>query len=71
MSLFHGLEETRKTKVGSGAVYIKRVKYCAIHGWIDLFACGGSTRWHEAHDKCAILEKPHDIGLKALTRTAA
>lgn len=69
--MIHGKEETRKIKVGNGAIYTKRVKYCAAHGWIDLVACGGASAWHARHDRCASIEQPAAASLKLSPLKAA
>ena len=35
--MIHGEKQTRKIKVGSGAVYTKTVRFCLRHGWMDTF----------------------------------
>lgn len=71
--MIHGEERTVKTRVGNGAIYTKREKYCAAHGWSDLFLSGGSCAWEERHGKCTSIEKPAAIDLEfpKVTKQAA
>lgn len=62
--MIHGEEKTIQTKVPTGAVYQKRVKYCRAHGWIDLFMCGGAAAWEVKHGQCSRSEQPQAIGLE-------
>ena len=51
--VLHGRERTRKHIVDNGRiVYLRREKYCAGHGWIDLLTVGGEILWHEQHSGC-------------------
>lgn len=63
--MIHGEETTIKTRVGGGSsVYTKRVKFCAVHGQIDLFYIGSLEAWEKAHGKCDREEKAQGSGLE-------
>lgn len=58
----HGKIYPKKTRVGDGTVYLKHVRFCQIHGEIDLFTCDD---WDAKHAGCASpLEKPATVGLE-------
>ena len=45
--------EVRKVNVQVGRdKFIKREKYCAVHGWSDLFMAGGEAAWDKRHENC-------------------
>lgn len=47
----HEDERVRAFEVGTGHVYFRREKFCARHGWIDLFPIG-EDGWQAAHGCC-------------------
>lgn len=61
----HEHEETIKTKVAGGAItYTKRVKFCRVHGAIDLFYVGGAAAWEARHADCGTQQNPGAVGLE-------
>ena len=49
----HGQVYTKKITVENGnQEFAKRVKFCAVHGEIDLFLCGGEIPWQRVHGRC-------------------
>lgn len=69
--IYHGLEETKKTIAGKNT-FLKRQKYCAVHGWIDLFVCGGVSSWEAQHGKCGNAQDGAAVNepVKALAKAA-
>ena len=64
----HGLERDRKVIVNNGkTVYIKREKYCEIHGWFDLLIIGGSSEFKRLHCYCKSLESETDAFVASTT----
>lgn len=47
----HGFEET-KTQKANGLIFIKRTKYCVIHGLIDVGYPEGERDWENLHALC-------------------
>ena len=47
----HGHEFTKTITVGARK-FTKSIKYCAVHGEIDLFLCGGVIPWQRIHGRC-------------------
>lgn len=65
----HGEIYKKRIKVGA-FVYLKTVRFCAVHGGIDLFTCAD---WDAKHGKCNRSEAVHGIGLeipKAMKKAA-
>ena len=57
----HGEKQTRKIKVGNGAIYTKSVQFCEIHGWIDTFTCD----FERFHTGCGADDvKPSAVGME-------
>lgn len=51
--MYHGEERNRQITVNYGNTVIqKREKYCALHGWIDVFSIGGDIAWQRQHGGC-------------------
>lgn len=49
----HGELRVSKIKVNHGKeAYHRREKFCAKHGWVDVFAAGGDEVWHKLHRDC-------------------
>ncbi len=51
--MYHGEERRKITEVNGGKTsFIKREKFCTVHGWIDLFPIGGGPGWQARHALC-------------------
>ncbi len=57
----HGEVRLQKIKINHGKTeYFRREKFCAEHGWIDLFFIGGDLEWMRRHGKCG--DQPRETG---------
>jgi hypothetical protein len=63
----HGEIKRKLIQVGSGHVYEKTIRYCAVHGEIDLFTC---PDWDARHGRCDRSEQPAAVRLE-LPKTIA
>ena len=51
--MFHGEKITRKYQVNNGTeTFTKTLKYCVVHGEIDLVSIAGELEWQKLHGTC-------------------